>query len=103
MAKCDGVMAGRFAALAMGRSQSVAMRRLPPACHWIETETGAYLRWHAGTVGWVKPTGTGAEVTIQWRDFHHTAPAASVAQGRRFLACWVAARKGFPGSVKRRC
>lgn len=78
-----------------------AMRPLPVPCYWIESEGGAFLRWNAGTVGCVKPTATGALVVIQWRETYIEAQVASMSQGRRYLAQWVAARRGFPGKCRR--
>lgn len=78
------------------------MRPLPAPCEWIEHEGGAFLRWNAGTVGYVKPTPTGARVVIQWRETSIEAPVASMSQGRRYLAQWIAARGGPPFVRRRR-
>lgn len=77
------------------------MRPLPAPCYWIETDEASFLRWNAGTVGYVKATPTGARVVIQWRETSIEARAASMLQGQRYLARWIAARRGFPGKVRR--
>ena len=66
------------------------------ACRWIEIDGNAYLHWHYMCIATVKRRGVHFETTIDWRDCTHTAKAASLGQGVRFVERWVSARHGLP-------
>lgn len=70
------------------------MRSLPPPCRWIDCETKSCLMWHYGCIAVVHADG---RVTIQWaRGKQMERRAASLAQGKRHVERWVAARPGLP-------
>lgn len=76
------------------------MRRFPPQCRWIDNLHASHLQWHYKCVGSVVRRGCGWEVQIRFGERAIDAPAASLAQGKRYLARWVAAH-GLP-TVRRK-
>lgn len=70
-------------------------RELPPPCRWVECRDGGIaLHWHYGCIASVRPDGM---VTITWAwGVRLQGKAASLAQGRRYVERWVAARPGLP-------
>lgn len=72
------------------------LRQAP--CHWLHCATGSFLDWHQGCIAYVKPDGV---VTIQSWGVSKSTPAASRAQGVRFVERWVSARKGLPARSRK--
>ena len=64
------------------------------ACRWIEIDGNAYLHWHYLCIATVKRQGPVYVTSIEWRACTHTAKAASLGQGVRFVERWVDARTG---------
>lgn len=76
------------------------MRPFPPQCRWIDDLNGSHLQWHYKCVGSVVRRRYGWEVQIRFGERSIDAPAASLAQGKRYLGRWVAAH-GLP-SIRRK-
>jgi hypothetical protein len=75
---------------------------LPSQCRWIEWEPGyVTVDWLYGCVGSIRQKEGYFETRVQWQQHVHYGKAASMRQGKRFLARWLSARKGFPGHVTR--
>lgn len=70
------------------------------ACRWIHIDGNAYLHWHYRCIATVKRKGLLYVTSIDWCDCTHTAQAASLGQGVRFVEHWVSRRRGLP--VRRR-
>jgi hypothetical protein len=71
------------------------MRELPSPCRWLEFSDGAHgLHWNYGCVAVVYADG---RIRIQWAYGQQIeSRAGNVAQGKRYVEQWVAARKGWP-------
>ena len=70
---------------------------LPPACNWIHSKEGSYLRWNYRTVAIIRMDGI---VQLQGWGLERSVQAASYNQGVRFVMRWAAARHSFPGGLK---
>lgn len=66
------------------------------ACRWIEIDGNAYLHWNYMCIATVKRQGLLYVTSIDWCDRTHTAKAASLGQGVRFVERWVNNRQGLP-------